>query len=128
MKRLTPAPLTAGKRFGAIVLFALFATMALTQQASAQDDKLIEDPDIIIEVDGIACPFCAYGIEKRLRKIDGVAELSVLLEEGRIQLRLDERATVSEERLREAVTEAGFEARSIVFVNEEAQASSGAGR
>jgi len=102
--------------------------MALTQQASAQDDKLIEDPDIIIEVDGIACPFCAYGIEKRLKRIDGVAELSVLLEEGRVQLKMDEGATVSEERLREAVAEAGFEARSIVFVNEEVRTSSRAGR
>ncbi|MCH7638442.1 MAG: heavy-metal-associated domain-containing protein [Bacteroidetes bacterium] len=102
--------------------------MALAQQASAQDDKLIEDPDIIIEVDGIACPFCAYGIEKRLKRIDGVAELSVLLEEGRVQLKMDEGATVSEERLREAVAEAGFEARSIVFVNEEVRTSSGVGR
>lgn len=116
------------KRLGACVLVALFAAMALAPQARAQDDKRIEDPDIIIEVDGIACPFCAYGIEKRLKKIDGVAELSVLLEEGRIQLRLDEGATVSEERLREAVTEAGFDARSIVFVNEDARTSSGTGR
>jgi len=102
--------------------------MALVPQANAQDDKRIEDPDIIIEVDGIACPFCAYGIEKRLKRIDGVAELSVLLEEGRVQLKMDEGATVSEERLREAVAEAGFEARSIVFVNEEVRTSSGAGR
>lgn len=128
MKRPTPAPLTAGRRFAACALVALFATMALAQQASAQDDKLIEDPDIIIEVDGIACPFCAYGIEKRLKRIDGVAELSVLLEEGRVQLKMDEGATVSEERLREAVAEAGFEARSIVFVNEEVRTSSGVGR
>ena len=128
MKRPTPVLPTRSKQFGACVLVALFAAMALAPQARAQDDMRIEDPDIIIEVDGIGCPFCAYGIEKRLKKIDGVAELSVLLEEGMIQLRLDEGATVSEERLREAVAEAGFDARSIVFVNEEARTSSGAGR
>ncbi len=109
-------------RLGVFVLFALFTTMALAPPARAQDDKLIEDPDVIIEVDGLSCPFCAYGIEKRLKKIDSVAELSVLLEEGKVQLKLKEGATVSEERLQQAVADAGFEARSIVFVNEEAKA------
>ena len=75
------------KRLGVFVLFALFATMALAPQVRAQDDKRIEEPDVIIEVGGLACPFCAYGIEKRLKKIDGIAELSVLLEEGTVQRR-----------------------------------------
>ena len=111
-------------RLGVFVLFALFTTTALAPQARAQDDKLIEDPDVIIEVDGLSCPFCAYGIEKRLKKIDSVDELSVLLEEGKVQLKLKEGATVSEERLQQAVADAGFEARSIVFVNEKAKAPS----
>ena len=110
------------RRLGVFVLFALFTTMALAPQAWAQEDKLIEDPDVIIEVDGLSCPFCAYGIEKRLRKIDSVDELSVLLEEGKVQLKLKEVATVSEERLQKAIADAGFEARSIVFVNEKAKA------
>ena len=48
-------------------------------------------------------------------------ELSVLLEEGKVQLKLKEGATVSEERIQQAVADAGFEARSIVFVNEKAR-------
>ncbi len=112
------------RRLGVFVLLALLATMALAPQARAQDDKRIEEPDVIIEVDGLACPFCAYGVEKRLKKIDGVAELSVLLKEGTVQLKLKEGATVSEERLQKAVADAGFEARSIVFVNEKAKAPS----
>ncbi len=112
------------RRLGVFVLLALFATMALAPQARAQDDKRIEEPDVIIEVDGLACPFCAYGIEKRLKKIDGIAELSVLLEEGKVHLKLKEGATVSEERLQKAVADAGFEARRVVFVNEKAKAPS----
>ncbi len=111
-------------RLGVFVLFALFTTMALALPARAQDDKIIENPDVIIEVAGLSCPFCAYGIEKRLKKIDSVDELSVLLEEGKVQLKLKEGATVSEERLQQAVADAGFEARSIVFVNEKAKAPS----
>jgi len=26
----------------------------------------------IMRVDGLACPYCAYGIEKKLKKIEGV--------------------------------------------------------
>ncbi len=112
------------RRLGVFVLFALFTTMALALPARAQDDKLLEDPDVIIEVDGLSCPFCAYGIEKRLKKIDSVDELSVLLKEGKVQLKLKEGETVSEERLQQAIADAGFEARSIVFVNEKAKAPS----
>ncbi len=111
-------------RRGVFLLLAQFATMALAPHARAQDDKRIEEPDVIIEVDGLACPFCAYGIEKRLKKIDGIAELSVLLEEGKVHLKLKEGATVSEERLQKAVADAGFEARRVVFVNEKAKAAS----
>lgn len=112
------------KRLGFFVLFALLTTMALAPEARAQADKLIEEPDIVIEVGGLACPFCAYGIEKRLKKIDGIEQLSVLLAEGKVQLKLKEGVTVSEERLQKAVADAGFEAKRIVFLNEEARAPS----
>lgn len=33
-------------------------------------------PRYQIEVAGLACPFCAYGIEKKLRAIEGVGRLT----------------------------------------------------
>lgn len=89
---------------------------------AAQAQKTIEDPDIVIEVDGLACPFCAYGIEKKLKKIAGVEKLAVHLEAGKVEIKLKEGARVSEERLKEAIADAGFEARTITFVNEQARA------
>lgn len=111
-------------RIGISLLIALFLLTTFAQQAKAQDDKRIEEPDIIIEVGGLACPFCAYGVEKRLKKIDAIAELTVLLKEGTVQLKLKEGASVSEQRLRKAVADAGFKAVRIVFVNEKAKAPS----
>ncbi|MFV1981265.1 MAG: heavy-metal-associated domain-containing protein, partial [Rhodothermia bacterium] len=93
-------------------------------QANAQDDKLIKDPDIVVEVNGLSCPFCAYGIEKRLKKIEGVEDLSVLLEEGKVQLKMEEGVTVSEDRIKKAIDEAGFEMRSVEFINEKTKAQS----
>lgn len=119
-----PIPPTPSARLVGCLILAAIGIALSAPQATAQEDKLIEDPDIIVEIDGLACPFCAYGIEKRLRKVEGLAELSVLLEEGKVQLKLEQGATVSEERLREAVAEAGFEARRIVFVDERTEAQS----
>ena len=35
-----------------------------------------------IRVDGLACPFCAYGIEKKFNKIDGVKFINMDLDKG----------------------------------------------
>ena len=38
---------------------------------------LAADKSYVLGVDGLACPFCAYGIEKRLNKVDGVTGVEV---------------------------------------------------
>ena len=35
-----------------------------------------------MRVDGLACPYCAYGIEKKLKAIDGVQKIDVNLDDG----------------------------------------------
>ncbi len=35
-----------------------------------------------IRVDGLACPYCAYGIEKKLNEIDGVKFINMDLDKG----------------------------------------------
>ncbi len=61
-----------------------------------------------LKVDGLACPFCAYGIEKKLSRLEGVAEVEVDLKEGRVVVTMTEGKTLSEAHARKAVTEAGF--------------------
>lgn len=102
----------------------VFSGLLSTGMASklAPSTTSLDEPDIIIEVDGLACPFCTYGIEKKLKKIEGVEELVVYLEEGKVEMTLKEGMAVSEEQIEKAITEAGFEARSITFVNENAKA------
>ena len=39
-----------------------------------------------MRVDGLACPYCAYGIEKKLAAIDGVHNLDVDLENGLVSV------------------------------------------
>jgi len=62
-----------------------------------------------LRVDGIACPFCAYGIKKRLREIDGLKEpIEADIKSGTLTVTMAQGKTLSEERARKAVKEAGF--------------------
>jgi len=65
-------------------------------------------PTYRLEVAGLACPFCAYGIEKRLNRIDGVERLETQIKEGAVIVTMKEGATLDEVAARQAVEEAGF--------------------
>jgi mercuric ion binding protein len=66
-----------------------------------------------LAVDGLACPFCAYGIEKRLSAIDGVESVETDVKSGQVVVTLAEGKTLSEEVARQAIKDAGFTLRSL---------------
>ncbi len=41
-------------------------------------------PTYRLRVDGLACPFCAYGIEKKLKALDGVVRLETNIKDGTV--------------------------------------------
>ncbi len=61
-----------------------------------------------LQVDGLACPFCAYGIEKELKSIDGVQGIEVDINEGRVVVTTAEGARFDKEAALRAVKNAGF--------------------
>lgn len=67
-------------------------------------------------VDGIACPFCLYGIEKQLYKIGGILEMESDVASGVIRITVDESATVTEEKVQGAVERAGFSLRAFHII------------
>lgn len=76
---------------------ALFATAALAAS-----------PTYELKVDGLACPFCAYGIEKQLNRIEGVAGLETDIQAGTVMVTMQDDHALSESRTRLAVDQAGF--------------------
>ncbi len=62
----------------------------------------------LLQVDGLACPFCAFGIEKRLNTIEGVRDTVVDLEQGIVVVSMTEGSMLTEEVAREKVKDAGF--------------------
>jgi len=62
-----------------------------------------------LSVNGLTCPFCAFGIEKKLLEVPGVREVEVFLDEGRIALTFERGTEATVKQLEEAVRKAGFE-------------------
>jgi len=83
----------------------------------AADNELLKD-NVLVHIEGLACPFCAFGIEKHLKKVDGVKKVQVNLGEGTAHLTLKPGAEVTEEQVRQAVKKAGFKASEITNFEE----------
>ncbi|MDZ7752896.1 MAG: heavy-metal-associated domain-containing protein [Gammaproteobacteria bacterium] len=61
-----------------------------------------------LRVDGLACPFCVYGIERKLQEIDGVEQVDVDLSQGRVTLQVRDGVEIAESQMKTVIQEAGF--------------------
>ena len=91
----TPLPLAA----------VLLALLLVLPPSAGRAEILYSE----LRINGLVCPFCAFGIEKKLRNVEGVERVTVLLDEGVVQLEFAERNAVTFGELRDAVSAAGFE-------------------
>lgn len=66
-----------------------------------------------LRVDGLSCPFCAYGIEKKLRKTKGVDSVEIDLEQGVVVVKAGEGVKLTEGQFKQLVKDAGFTLRSM---------------
>ena len=64
-----------------------------------------------LRVDGLSCPFCAYGIEKKLNAIKGVQGVGVDIASGTVSVTMAEGASLDEAMAKQAVKDAGFSLR-----------------
>jgi len=89
----------------------LYYLLQINAQTKSETDKTY----IKIEVDGLSCPFCAYGLEKKLKNIDGSKDVSIQLEEGEVTMSVPLVKKPTEEELRKIVKDAGFTPKEISF-------------
>lgn len=64
-----------------------------------------------VGVDGIACPFCAYGVEKQLDKIGDIVEMDTDIKAGIVRVTVEGGSMLDEKDVRTAVEKAGFSLR-----------------
>lgn len=98
-----------------------------TQHADTQHvsdrhhDHTAEMPDspeptgdkVVMTVAGMGCPLCAANADKSLMSIRGVTGVDIDLGTGKITIGVDRVAPPSTDRLRRAVTDAGFTVQSV---------------
>lgn len=65
-------------------------------------------PSYRIEVAGLACPFCAYGIEKKLNGVPGVDRVETDIKQGVVIVTMNDGSALDETAAKQAVKEAGF--------------------
>ena len=68
---------------------------------------------IVVQVDGLTCPFCAYSLEKRIKRVDAVGDLAIEVDEGLAIITPAKGKQVEIDDLPEAIKKAGFTAREI---------------
>lgn len=76
-----------------------------------------------LRVNGLSCPFCAYGIEKKLGALEAVHSVEVRLDEGAVIVGTRPGLALTEERARKAVEAAGFGLQGFEVLAPEAEAS-----
>ncbi|MBW2718386.1 MAG: heavy-metal-associated domain-containing protein [Deltaproteobacteria bacterium] len=64
------------------ILTVITATAVLIGIVAVAAPALAAVDHYEVQVDGLACPFCAYGLEKKLKELPGVANVQIELNTG----------------------------------------------
>lgn len=86
-----------------LILVILLSFFSATSFATGQQT-------IEVDVTGMTCPFCVYGTEKKLSKLDGVDKVDVSLDKKKARILMKEGKKADIDAIRKAITDAGFTA------------------
>ena len=89
------------KRLGIIALLTIFSLSGVMAQLIKVDQ----------EVFGMDCAPCAYGLERGLKKMDGLESVRVSLNDGKAYLKLASANELTLQKIQEVVKSNGFSAR-----------------
>ena len=70
-----------------------------------------------LRVDGLACPYCAYGVEKKLKALDGVIDesLQIKLNDGLVRFNTIDETNITEPELKKLINDSGFTLRDVTI-------------
>ena len=70
--------------------------------------EVLTGASVRLRVDGMVCPFCAYGLEKRLQEIASIDAVLIRISDGLVQIRTKEDQELTDAALEDAVKKSGF--------------------
>ncbi|MCZ6677306.1 MAG: cation transporter [Candidatus Poribacteria bacterium] len=81
--------------------------------AAEKGGKADLKPKVTVAVDGLTCPFCAYGLEKRIKKLSAVRESTINIKKGTVELFPKKGQHIEIDAVKDAVKSGGFTPREI---------------
>lgn len=84
-----------------LILSILLVTTAITPLVAAAEE-------ILVNVNGLVCGFCAQGIKKTFSKIDSVSDVQVDLGAKKVTIALKEGQKLADDEVRKLITDAGY--------------------
>ena len=79
-----------------------------TTQEVLAPSEVLTGASVRLKVDGMVCPFCAYGLEKRLQEIASIDAVLIRISDGLVQIRTKENQELTDAALEDAVKKSGF--------------------
>lgn len=101
-----------------ILTFALFITSIL----SAQTDKFY------VKVDGMGCPFCAYGLEKKFKELKVVKNIKIDIKTGLMTFTADADQNLTAQKIDSQVDKAGYTTKEIKIERASGKVETSAGK
>ncbi len=88
-----------------LLVFSVVIFLTGTFLPRAAHSRILE---VTVTVEGLACPFCAYGIEKKLKRVEGVNSIDVEMERGVVIITAENDRSVNIGQVPGAVKDSGF--------------------
>lgn len=80
----------------------IIITLFITYSSFASNDK------VTVKVDGLGCPFCAFGLEKKFKDLKGISDLEIDLEAGIMTFQVLESTIITKQEIINRVDKAGY--------------------
>jgi len=92
-----------------LLLIPVLALLALIPFAAKSDTPDAVDQDVLVTVDGLVCDFCAQSLKKVFGKEEGVAGLSVDLDNQLVIVDTKDGMDISDEKIKELIEWGGYD-------------------
>lgn len=73
-----------------------------------------EPTEVQVKIDSLSCPFCAYNLEKKLKRVEGVKGFELRVDTGVAEIKIKEGKSVDIDKTNKAVKDGGFTPRDMV--------------
>ena len=95
------------------IIFVIILTLFIATKSFALNSKHCKD-EVIIDVHGMVCDFCARAIEKVFSKKDEVSSIDVNLDDSKIIIIMKDGKTIDNAELKKLIIDSGYD---VVRIN-----------